>query len=87
MAGPAYPETIGMFGETFMSTLTIRMPDDKTERLKALARGRGISMNKLVEEWATQALAEWDVERRFQIMAAQGNIETALRVLERLDAI
>ncbi|MDD3759699.1 MAG: hypothetical protein PHO57_02575 [Acidithiobacillus sp.] len=42
---------------------------------------------RLVEEWATQALAEWDVERRFQIMAAQGNIETALRVLERLDSI
>lgn len=69
-----------------MSTLTIRMPDDKAERLKALARSRGVSMNKLFEEWAAQALAEWDVERRFRAMAAKGDARAALRVLDRLDA-
>ncbi len=67
-----------------MSTLTIRMPDDKVERLKALAQSRGTSMNKLFEEWATQALAACDVERRFRLLAAEGNIEAALRVLDRL---
>ncbi len=33
-----------------MSTLTIRLPDTKHERLKACARTRGASVNKLVEE-------------------------------------
>ena len=32
-----------------MSTLTIRLPDDKHERLKALARANSISVNKLIE--------------------------------------
>ena len=69
-----------------MSTLTIRMPDDKAERLKALAKSRGTSMNKLFEEWATQALTAWDVERRFRLLAAEGDVEAALRILDRLDA-
>ena len=34
-----------------MSTLTIRLPDAKHERLKTLACSRGVSVNKLVEEW------------------------------------
>lgn len=68
-----------------MSTLTIRMPDDKAQRLKALARDRGVSVNKLFEEWATQALAERDVELRFRLLAAQGDPQDALRVLDRLD--
>ena len=40
-----------------MSTLTIRLPDDKHERLKALARSNSISINKLMDELATVALA------------------------------
>ena len=43
-----------------MSTLTIRLPDDTAARLKALARSRGQSMNKLIEELSAQALAAWD---------------------------
>jgi len=45
-----------------MSTLTIRLPDTKHERLKAFARTRGVSVNKLVEELATVALAQADAE-------------------------
>lgn len=33
-----------------MATLTIRLPNDKHERLKELARSRNMSVNKLVEE-------------------------------------
>ena len=43
-----------------MSTLTIRLPDNTADRLKSLARSRGLSMNKLVEELSAQALAAWD---------------------------
>jgi predicted transcriptional regulator len=31
-----------------MSALTIRLPDDTTERLKTLARSRKLSVNKLI---------------------------------------
>ncbi|MFT4182955.1 MAG: ribbon-helix-helix protein, CopG family [Rhizobium sp.] len=41
-----------------MSTLTIRLPSDQHERLKALAAARGTSLNKLFEELSTKALTE-----------------------------
>ena len=69
-----------------MSTLTIRLPDDTAQRLKSLARSRGLSTNKLVEELSAQALAAWDTENHFRALAATGNIGRALEILDRLDA-
>lgn len=69
-----------------MATMTIRLPDDKHERLKQLAEQRGLSLNKLIEEWSTIALTEFDAETRFRILAAKGDTKKALRILERLDA-
>jgi len=46
-----------------MSTLAIRIPDNTAERLKLLARSRGLSVNKLVEELSTQALSAFDAEQ------------------------
>ena len=69
-----------------MSTLTVRLPDNTAERLKALARSRGLSVNKLVEEMGAQALAAWDTENRFRTLAAQGDVQQALGILDRLDA-
>ena len=68
-----------------MSTLTIRLPDSTAERLKTLAHSRGQSVNKLIEELSTQALAVFDAETRFRTMAAQGNAAQALAILDRLD--
>jgi len=68
-----------------MSTLTIRLPDDTAQRLKSLARNRGLSINKLVEELSTQAIAAFDVETRFRTLAASGDAAQALAILERLD--
>ena len=69
-----------------MSTLTIRLPDNTAERLKSVARSRGLSMNKLVEELSAQALAAWDTENRFRALATTGNVAQALSILDRLDA-
>lgn len=69
-----------------MSTLTVRLPDNTAERLKSLARRRGLSVNKLVEEMSAQALAAWDTENRFRTLAAQGDVQQALAILDRLDA-
>ncbi|UEM03089.1 ribbon-helix-helix domain-containing protein [Skermanella rosea] len=68
-----------------MSTLTIRLTDNTAERLEALARSRGLSVNSLIEERSVQALAAWDAECRFRSMAAEGDTAQALSILERLD--
>ena len=69
-----------------MSTLTLRLPDDTHVWLKEIARQRGMSMNKLIEELSTVAIAQYDAETRFRVMAARGSVEEGLRVLDRLDA-
>jgi predicted transcriptional regulator len=69
-----------------MSTLTIRLPDDKHERLKALAKSNAISVNKLIDELATIALAKFDARVRFETRAARGDPERALALLDQLDA-
>ncbi len=69
-----------------MSTLTIRMPDATHARLRDLARVRGVSINKLIEEMATATLAAHDAEVRFRLMAADGDPKQALAILDRLDA-
>jgi hypothetical protein len=51
-----------------MSILTIRVPDGKHQRLKHLAKSRGISVNKLIEELSTVALAQHDTEMRFRVL-------------------
>ena len=55
-----------------MSALTLRLPDDKHNRLRALAQQRGTSVNRLMEEMATLMIAEFDAETRFLIRAARG---------------
>lgn len=68
-----------------MATMTIRIPDDKHSRLKALARYRHVSVNKLVEELSTQALAEFDSEVRYRALAARGDVTKGLELLDKLD--
>lgn len=70
-----------------MGTLTIRLPDDRHNRLKALAKHRKISVNKLMEELSTIALAEFDAETRFRAMAAKGSAEQGIAILDKLDSM
>lgn len=70
-----------------MGTLTIRLSDDKHTRLKELARTRGISVNKLIEELSTIALAEFDTMTRFKALTASGNPEEGLQLLAKLDSL
>ena len=78
-----------------MGTLTIRLPDDKHNRLKQLAEARNISVNKLMEELSTIALAEFDTYNRFRAMAARGDWlrqapkdrQVGLQLLDKLDEL
>lgn len=69
-----------------MSTVTIRLPDDKHARLRQLAKHRDLSINKLMEELATISIAEFDAESRFRAMAARGSAKKGLALLDKLDA-
>ncbi len=69
-----------------MSVMTIRLPDAKHARLKELARSRGLSANKLMEELATVALVQQDTAARFAMRAQRGNAVRGLAILDELDA-
>lgn len=69
-----------------MAAFMVRIADDKHDRLKELAKTRGMSLNKLMEELSTIALVEFDAETRFKAMAAQGNPERGIALLDKLDA-
>ena len=68
-----------------MSVLTIRIPAGKHERLKHLAKARGVSVNKLVDELSTIALVQHDTEVRFRAMASRGSAERGLALIDKLD--
>jgi hypothetical protein len=55
-----------------MAALTVRLPDEKHLRLKALAKSRGTPLNRLIDEMTTLMLAEFDSETRFRLHAARG---------------
>lgn len=66
-----------------MAALTVRLPDEKHRRLKALAESRGTPLNRLIDEMTTLMLAEYDTETRFKIRSARG-ARNAARGLELL---
>ena len=68
-----------------MAALTVRLPDEKHRRLKALAKSRGTPLNRLIDEMTTLMLAEFDAETRFRIRAERGagKVERGLERLEK----
>ena len=66
-----------------MSALTVRLPDDKRMRLRALVSSRGTTINRLIDEMTTLMLAKLDVETRFRVRANAG-ADKAARGLEWL---
>ena len=68
-----------------MTALTLRLPDEKHRRLKALAQSRGTPINRLLEEMTTLMLAEFDAETHFNVRAARGasRDERGLELLQK----
>lgn len=60
-----------------MSALTVRLPDDKHDRLRALAASRGTTLNRLIDEMTTMMLVEHDAEVRFRLRAQRGAGQSA----------
>lgn len=55
-----------------MPALTVRLPDDKHQRLRLLARSRGTTINRLIDEMTSLMLTEFDAETRFRVRAQAG---------------
>ena len=70
-----------------MSVVTLRLPIEQNQRLKAMAQSRGVSLNKLLEQLTAQALTENDVELRYRRMAAIGSAERGSALLDQLDRL
>ncbi len=70
-----------------MSTITLRIPDSKHERLKQYAKDQGLSLNKLFDEFATVALAQFDAKVRFELLSSKGDKKEGLAVLDKLDKV
>lgn len=68
-----------------MSTLTLRIPDTKYERLKNYAKSKQISLNKLFDEFATIALTQYDTKTKFDLLASKGNKKKGLELLDKID--
>jgi len=68
-----------------MSTITIRIPDEKYERLKLYAKMKQISINKLFDELSTIALTQFDTKTRFEVLASKGNKQRGLELLEKIE--
>lgn len=68
-----------------MSSLTLRLQDEKYQRLKEMARQRGQSVNRLLDEATTLMLAEFDAESRFKLRAQRGagKMERGLELLAK----
>ena len=68
-----------------MSALIIRIPQEKRDRLKQVAKSRNMSVNKLIDEMATLMIVEHDAEVRFRLRAARGRgkIERGLKLLRK----
>ena len=68
-----------------MSAITFRLPDSKYERLKQLAKSQNISVNRLLDELSTMALASYDTKTSFQIRAQKGDRNKGLEILDKLE--
>lgn len=67
-----------------MSVVTFRIDDQKHERLKAYAKTKNISLNKLLDELSTMALVEFDTQTRFQKLSQNGDKKRGLELLNKL---
>lgn len=68
-----------------MGALSFRLPDTKHQRLKELAKRKGVSINYLLEEATTLMLAEFDLKTQFEIRAScgQGKEQRGLELLAK----
>ena len=68
-----------------MSTLTVRISKSKHARLRSLAKERGVSVSRLIEELASSALTHQDTENRFRCLADRGSKKRGLALVDKFE--
>jgi predicted DNA-binding protein len=68
-----------------MTALTLRLAKEKHQRLKKLAKNKGMTINKLLDEMTTLMLTEFDLETRYLARVERGKNKTerGLELLEK----
>jgi predicted DNA-binding protein len=68
-----------------MTALTLRLTEEKYQRLKRLAKNKGMTINKLLDEMTTLMLTEVDLETRYLARVERGKNKTerGLELLEK----
>jgi len=68
-----------------MATLTYRTTEEKRQKLQSLAKSAGISVNRLIDDWATYAIAENEAFYRYKVMSERG-AKSKGKAIEILDS-
>ena len=68
-----------------MPALTLRLAEEKHQRLKKLAKKKGMTVNKLLDEMTTLMLTEFDLETRYiaRVERGKNKAERGLELLEK----
>jgi len=71
-----------------MATYILQFSDDKHQRLRALAKSRHTTVNRLMDEMTALMLAEFDAETRFKLRSAHGagRAQEGLALLDHIKA-
>lgn len=67
-----------------MSVITLRVTEEKHDRIKNLAGSRGVSVNKLIDEAMTLMIAKYDIETRFKARAIKGDVNAGIALLDKV---
>lgn len=67
-----------------MSTITFRLPEGKHEKLKKLAKSQNISVNRLLDELSSIAIAGYDSKMQFELRQRKGDKQKGLEILDKL---
>ena len=92
VSGMTAQETVCLYDGTraIITWMSERLVVDTSVLVAALKSAGGASrevlrLNKLVDEWASMALAQFDAETRFLVRAARGSAQRGLALLDKLD--
>lgn len=66
--------------------MTLHLPKIRQARLRRMACARGVSVDKLLDEFSVNGLAQYDAEVRFRALAGNGTPARALALLDKADA-
>ena len=68
-----------------MTVLTLRLTEEKHQRLKELAKNKGMTVNKLLDEMTTLMLSEFDLETRYiaRVEHGKNKAERGQELLEK----